>query len=353
MKKPHDSASVKTAKVRSMLVIHQGALGDFILALPTLGTLRKAFPQAKSVIMGFPRILELVEKRFYADEILSIDQRGMASFFVRGGSLDRSLSQFFGTFDLLVVFGKDGEGTLIGNLKQVCRGQILHINPFPQWTERIHLTDHLLKELHRYGFPISEQTPRLHLNRKDKDWGMSFLRVKGLTEEERSKTIILHPGSGSKKKVWPLERFSDLARYLQRNSGSRILIVLGPAEGPEVRKAFEGMEWDLGPVAPILAKGLSLLELASVMEGCHLFIGNDSGITHMAAALGLPTVSLFGPTDHKIWAPGGERGVVIRKEISCSPCSQEKFVQCQHLECLRGIGTGDVLEGLKKLGFQI
>ena len=312
-----------------MLVIHQGALGDFILALPTLESLRKAFPQAKSVIMGFPRILELVDKRFYADEILSIDQKGMASFFVRGGSVDRNLSQFFSTFDLLVVFGKDGEGTLISNLKQVCRGRILHINPFPQWTERIHLTDHLLKELHRYGFSISEKNPKLHLTSKDKDWGKSFFRVKGLTDEERSNVIVLHPGSGSKKKVWPLDRFLDLVRYLQRYSGSRILIVLGPAESAEVQKAFEGIEWDMGPAAPILAKGLSLLGLASVMEGCRLFIGNDSGITHMAAALGLPTIALFGPTDHKIWSPRGEKVVVIRREISCSPCSQEKFVQCQ------------------------
>src|SRR5574341_205727 len=76
------------AGAQSVLAIHQGALGDFILALPALETLRRAFPQVKSVIMGYPRILELVERRFYADDILSVDQKGMASFFVREGSLD-------------------------------------------------------------------------------------------------------------------------------------------------------------------------------------------------------------------------------------------------------------------------
>src|SRR4030066_1183957 len=91
----------KNHQVQSVLVIHQGALGDFILTLPALETLRKAFPEAKSVIMGYPRILELVEKRFYADEILSIDQKGMATFFVREGSLDSNLSQFFKRFDLI------------------------------------------------------------------------------------------------------------------------------------------------------------------------------------------------------------------------------------------------------------
>jgi ADP-heptose:LPS heptosyltransferase len=353
MKKPLLSASVKTDKIRSILVIHQGALGDFILALPTIETLRDTFPKAKLVLMGFPRILELVDQRFYADEILSIDQRGMASFFVRGSPLDRPLSQFFSTFDLLVVFGKDGEGTLTGNLKQACQGLILHINPFPQWTERIHLTDHLLRELSRYGFPPSEKIPRLFLSEKDKDWGKSFCRVKGLTDEEKSKAIVVHPGSGSKKKVWPLDRFLELIHYFQGHFNSRILIVLGPAEGPEVQKAFGGMEWELGLTAPLLVKGLSLLELASVMEGCRLFIGNDSGITHMAAALGIPTIAIFGPSDHKIWFPKGEKVFVVRKELNCSPCSEERFVQCKNLECLREVGVGDVLEGIRELKIQL
>jgi ADP-heptose:LPS heptosyltransferase len=343
----------KRPKVHSILAIHQGALGDFILALPTLETLRKTFPQAESVIMGYPRILELVKDRFYAEEILSIDQKGMATFFIREGMLDSSLSQYFSQFDIIVVFGKDGEGILTGNLRRVCQGQILHINLFPQWDQRVHLTDHLLRELSRYGFSISEPVPKLFLNESDQTWGENFWKRKGLTAEERSKVIILHPGSGSKKKAWPCERFADLVSYLQNHVGSKILIVLGPAEGTEIRKSFEGKESEMGATAPILAKGLSLLELASVMSGCRLFIGNDSGISHMAAALGLPTVAIFGPTDSKVWSPRAEKALVVRKEIPCSPCPQERFFQCQHLECLRGIEIEDVVRGLKKMGLQV
>jgi ADP-heptose:LPS heptosyltransferase len=164
---------------------------------------------------------------------------------------------------------------------------------------------------------------------------------------------MIHPGSGSKKKMWPLDRFLELIRYFQRHSSSRIVVTLGPAEGPEFQRALGGMEWELGSTAPLLVKGLSLLELASVMEGCHLYIGNDSGITHMAAALGIPTVAIFGPSDHKIWSPRGEKVFVVRKEMNCSPCSQEKFVQCKHSECLREIQIGDVLEGIRKLGIQL
>jgi ADP-heptose:LPS heptosyltransferase len=330
-------------------VIHQGALGDFILALPTLETLRKTFPQAKSVIMGYPRILELVEGRFYAEKILSIDQRGMATFFVREGLLDLTISQLFRTFDLIVVFGKDREGTIVGNLRRVCQGHILHINSFPAWEERIHLKDHLLKQFAQYGLPVCESNPRLYLKDSDKDWARDFWRSKGLSVEERSKVIVLHPGSGSKKKVWPLGRFLSLTHYLQDHLDSKILIVLGPAEGLEVQKVFEGRSSN----TPILAKGLSLLQLASVMEGCQLFIGNDSGISHMATALGLPTIVIFGPTDHKVWSPRGEKVWVVRREVPCSPCPQERFFQCKDFYCLQGIEMAEVLEGLERVGIEL
>jgi ADP-heptose:LPS heptosyltransferase len=339
-------SSKKTPEVQSILVIHQGALGDFILALPALKTLRKAFPQAKSAIMGYPRILELVEKRFYAEEILSIDQKGMASFFVREGSLDFPLSQFFKTFDLMVVFGRDGEGTVIRNLRRVCQDRLLPINSFPPWDERVHLTDHLLKQFAQFGLPISEPNPRLHLKDSDREWAKDFWTSKGVDMEERSKVIILHPGSGSKKKVWPLDRFLNLAHTLRDHFDSKILIVLGPAEGPEVHKAFGGM----GSNSFIQAKGLSLLQLASVMEGCWFFIGNDSGISHMAAALGLPAIAIFGPTDPKVWSPRGEKTFVVRKESHCSPCPQERFFQCKDFECLKRIEVGEVLEGLERIG---
>jgi ADP-heptose:LPS heptosyltransferase len=332
--------------VRSMLVIHQGALGDFILALPSLEILRKTFPRARSVFMGYPRILELVENRYYAEEMLSIDQKGMAPFFVREGTLDLNLSQFFKTFDLIVVFGKDRDGSLIGNLNRVCQGQILPIHSFPCWDERIHLTDHLLRELSHYGFSTPEGIPQIYLNGADQWWGKQYWTGKGVTPEERAGVVILHPGSGSKKKVWALDRFLDLMKHLQRHLHSRMLVVLGPAEGAEIRDAFER-----SPGTPILARGLSLIQLASVMEGCRLFIGNDSGISHLAAALGIPTVAIFGPTDPKVWSPKGRNIAVVRQEIPCSPCPQERFFQCRHFECLKGVEMEHVLDGIRRVGF--
>jgi ADP-heptose:LPS heptosyltransferase len=343
------SAKERTPEVESMLVIHQGALGDFILALPVLYALRKAFPNARPVMMGYPRILQLAEGRFYADGIFSIDQKGMATFFVREGPLDRTLSQFFGAFELIVVFGKDREGPLIRNLKRVCQGSIFHINPLPNWDEGVHLSDFLLKQLTQYGISHTETYPRLHLNEFDQKWGRYFWTEKGIKPEERSKVIVLHPGSGSRKKIWPLNRLLELFRYLQSQLRGSFLIVLGPAEGPEVQQAFEELEFR----HLVLAKGLSLVQLASVMEGCRLFIGNDSGISHMAAALGLPTLAIFGPTNHRVWSPRGEKVEIVQREIPCSPCAEERFFMCKGLECLSRIEVGDVLKSLRGMGVEV
>jgi ADP-heptose:LPS heptosyltransferase len=340
-------------EVRSMLIIHQGALGDFIMALPALMTLRRSFPQAKPVVMGYPRILELVEKRFYAEEITSVDQRGMASFFMQGGDLDPELSQYFGTFDVIVLFAKETEGSILANLKRVCQGQIIHLRSFPPAGERIHLTDHLSRELRRNHFPVGDQDPQLFLNPSDQAWGTGYCRKKGLTEEEKAQAIILHPGSGGRKKVWSPERFVDLIRCLLEHGSSRLLIVLGPAEAGEIENSLDTLQWGTGSSAPVLIRGLSLVGLASVIEGCRAFIGNDSGITHMAAALGVPTVAIFGPTDPGRWAPRGKHVAVVRREVPCAPCPPEKSAACDDVACLEGVRVADVLAGLSSLGITV
>jgi len=126
-------------------------------------------------------------------------------------------------------------------------------------------------------------------------------------------------------------------------------VVLGPAEGMEVQRVFKELESsDL-----ILSRGLSLVQLASVLEGCRLFIGNDSGISHMAAALGLPTLAIFGPTDHRVWSPRGEKVEVVRIGLPCSPCPEERFFLCKDIQCLHQIEIADVLKGLQRLGVEM
>jgi ADP-heptose:LPS heptosyltransferase len=275
----------------------------------------------------------------------------MATFFVQEGDLDPALSRCFGQFDRVAVFGREAQGALTRNMERICQGRVLHINTVPQLEERIHLTAHLLDEISRHGLVVTAMLPKIRLIESDRIWGRDFWKKHGVSDAQRAGTVVLHPGSGSRKKSWPAEQFLDLARYLQQHFSSRVLVVVGPAEGAAVERTFERM--GDGGTGALFAKGLTLLQLAAVMEGCHFFVGNDSGITHLAAALGLPTVAVFGPTDPKVWSPMGEKVSVVCREIPCSPCPQERFILCKHGECLKRVETQDVLDGVKRLGIPI
>jgi ADP-heptose:LPS heptosyltransferase len=121
----------------------------------------------------------------------------------------------------------------------------------------------------------------------------------------------LHPGSGSERKNWPKENFLEVARGAFRLWGLASVVLIGPAE--EGQREF----WTKAR-EPFLSvrEGLSILEAAHILRRATLYVGNDSGITHLAAALGVPVIALFGPTDPRRWAPRGDRVEIRSQEIS-------------------------------------
>jgi ADP-heptose:LPS heptosyltransferase len=169
-------------------------------------------------------------------------------------------------FDAAWVWMKDP--VFAENLRRSGVSEVFRADPFPSSGE-CHAAEHLLQTL-------GAQAPEL-----PDLW------------KSTSDRVILHPGSGSRSKVWP--RFMELARSLPEAE-----ILLGPCETPlDVRNRY--------------VTGLSLNEVAEALRGCRIFIGNDSGITHIAAYWGTPTVALFGSTDPKTWGPIGRRVKVLYK----------------------------------------
>ena len=165
--------------------------------------------------------------------------------------------------------------------------------------------------------------PRLLLNDSDRKWAEGFWKGEGLCAENRQNVVVLHPGSGSRKKVWPVERFFRLGEYLNERFGFTILLVIGPAETGDVRKRCREMT----SRGAVLAEDLPLTRLASVIEGCGFFIGNDSGVSHLAAALGVGTVAVFGAyrpasaglrEEGRSWSSGGRSSVLPVRETVCS-----------------------------------
>jgi heptosyltransferase-2 len=287
---------VKTPRI---LVIRGGAIGDFIMTLPAIGALRERWPHAHIEILGYPHIIELARGRHYADATRSIEARPMAGFFVPGGILDPSLMDYFGSFQLIVSYIFDPDEIFAGNVRRCGVKQYIAASPRPT---DLPAAQHYCQPLQSLAIYVDNPQPRLFPSDADREAAAKFLAGLG-----RERIAAIHPGSGSERKNWPVEKFAALARWLVDELAFQLLVVQGEADEKPVARLLELLQ----PRPVTLARGLKLPDLTAVLERCALFVGNDSGITHIAAAVGAPTIAMFGPASHEIWRPSGERVRVI------------------------------------------
>jgi len=164
---------------------------------------------------------------------------------------------------------------------------------------------------------------------------------RGHSSASGSPCIAIHPGSGSPSKNWPAENYVRLIhRLLDREVTERILLFLGPAECQTAaywKERIRRREVEI-------FENYSLDKVLQRLASAHIFIGNDSGFSHLAAVLGLPTLAIFGPTDPSIWGPVGERVHILWDPPPCSPCSAPVRRRCPHRMCLQRIGVPDVYQ---------
>jgi ADP-heptose:LPS heptosyltransferase len=332
-------------KPEEILMVHQGGVGDFILCLPAFGSIRQYYPKARIELIGYPRTLQLVESRYYVDQGKSIDQVGFGSFYLENGNLGSTIFRFFTGFDRAFLFLQDRGRIFSDNVRRTGIKEIFSIPPFPEKGRRVHVIDHMLSSLSSMGIPQGGRVPRIFLLEEDRRFAEEWLRHTGAHEGAEKGLVALHPGSGSRNKLWPVENFLDLAVRITGDLRVNMILFIGPAEREYLGDGLERMR----SVSPIWAEDLPLIHVASLLDRCRCYIGNDSGITHLAAAVGIPTIALFGPTDPKIWGPRGERVTILRKNLDCSPCADEELARCSHRRCLELIGVEEVIERMREL----
>jgi heptosyltransferase-2 len=284
-----------------ILVIRGGAIGDFLLTLPALKLLRDEFPSAHLEILGYKHIIALVENRGYADSVRSIDYAPLASFFSRDGELQAELAQYFRSFQQIISYLFDPDEIFASNLKR-CGVKNL-IKASPQINDGEHAARQLARPLEQLGLFLEDAAAMLYPNKEDRMFAKKFL------ERSARPLLALHPGSGGERKNWALENWRELGDWLVGSrQPSTLLVVLGEADESRAQQLKES--WAKRPVC--FAQNLPLPQVAALLEQCAVFIGHDSGISHLAAAVGTPSLLLFGPTDPEIWAPANERVKTIR-----------------------------------------
>jgi len=280
------------------LVIRGGAIGDFVLTLPAIKLLRDQFPRVHLEILGYTHIIALAEKRFYADGIRSLEQGLLAAFFARDAALPAELTDYFGSFDLIVSYLHDPDGIFQNNLRR-CGIKVFIAGP-PKLNGQEHAALQLARPLEQIGLHLKNSAARIFLTERDREVAREFLG------NATKPAFALHPGSGSETKNWPIEKWKQLGEHLF-STNHTVLVVAGEAE--EGRLRLLEAAWKGKPVR--IAKSLALPCLAALFEST-IFVGHDSGISHIAAAAGARCILLFGPTDPVVWAPANKNVTVMR-----------------------------------------
>ncbi|MBX3748376.1 MAG: glycosyltransferase family 9 protein [Verrucomicrobiae bacterium] len=296
-----------------ILVIRGGAIGDFILTLPVLAALRGQFPRVTIEVLGYPHIARLALIGGLADAVHPIEARALAGFFGRGADLDAGTASFLDRFGLVVSYLYDPDLIFRTNVARCTQAQFIVGPHRPEAGSGLHATETFLRPLEALAVFGADPMPRLAPERVvpgDGRW------------------LAAHPGSGSETKNWPERRWAELLRRVLEDGEQRVLLVGGEAEGDRLENLMAGL-----PAGRVrLARSVPLDVLAGMLRGCSLFVGHDSGITHLAAAVGLPCVVLWGPTDPRLWRPRGQRVVMLQDDTGLAGLSTDAV-----WEVLRGM----------------
>jgi heptosyltransferase III len=317
-----------------ILAVHAGGIGDLLLALPALRAFREAFPGASLELMGLPERLSLIAHDLDADSIHSIDQSGMAYFYAQGGSLPSRFVDFFSSFSTTLILGQSQAQTLSENLKRTGLKRVILLPSFPPEREKVHVSDYLLKSLRGFGIEGRGLSRPLRLPSEAASFAEGFLKKIGRKNERL--ILAIHPGSGSRAKNWRARNFAAVADWVSERA--EVLLISGPAQD-----SIEEVRQGLKKARPMIAENLPLLHLAAMLKNSSAYLGNDSGITHLSAHLGIPTFAVFGPTDPAVWAPRGANVQIICGQESCSPCPPEERNTCEG-QCLEKI-TSEMVTG--------
>lgn len=326
-----------SAGMRSILVWHQGALGDLLLAGPALAAVSRHYSQARFTGLGHPERWGLLAHTLPLTAVWDSGEAGWASLFT-DSSLPRTLLDRLTPFQLALVFSPRPHPILLSRLRQAGIAAVLWVPSFP---ETGHEPVAAWQARHLAGLGLAYEPQPFRLILKENHRTDELLNLPG-----DGPWVAVAPGSGNPLKNWPLAHYYEVTRALAWQYKTRVVWLAGPAE--------EAWLPYLKPLSAaqghLLLSHLSLARVAAVLESCSLYLGGDSGLTHLAAAVGAPAVlALFGPTDPRIWAPPGNQVKILTSPCDSAPCAPGREINCPEAQCLKNLSPQTVLKAAAAL----
>ena len=326
--KSQQKISIEKAQVQRILIRATNWVGDAIMTLPALEAVRENFPTSHITVLAKPWVAPLFENHPAINRVLVFDKgNGAKAGFVEMLRVSRLIRKE--RFDLAILFQNAFEAALVAFLGRVKlrigyktdgRGFMLtHGVSRTEKVLRIHQVGYYCEILRAMGWPAEDRDPVLYIDSEVREQAAGILKSNGI--DSLDVIVGLSPGAvfGSAKR-WPPDRFAEIGDRAAERWGARIVVFGSGGEraiGDRVRAAMKHEALNLcGKTSLRVAMG--------AMSLCRFFVTNDSGLMHMASALGLPTVAVFGSTDHVATGPRGPKTRIVRCAASCAPCLKQE-----------------------------
>ena len=326
--------------MRNILLIRLSSLGDIVLTSPAIRAVRKHFPNARISMLVASQSADLLTENPHLDEVLRFDRHAKGKDTTEMFKLIRILRER--QFDLAIDFQRKFRTSLLGYLSGAkCRVGYHQPKGFlcsvrvPDSSE--HAINRYFALLHAAGIAAADRTLELFLTESDRRYARDVMERQGIDGDEP--TVGLFPGAGWKLREWMPDRFAEIGDRLVRNFGTQVAIFGG---AHELQLASDVVNL-MTEQATSFAGSHQIRQLAALIERCNLFLTNDTGPMHIAAALRIPTVALFGPGNHIRFQPLDSIHTTIRHDVPCNPCKQFTN-RCKDNICMKLITVDEVWE---------
>ncbi|MBU1090827.1 MAG: lipopolysaccharide heptosyltransferase II [Candidatus Omnitrophica bacterium] len=337
---------------KRIVITRTDRIGDVLLSTPVIKALRDRYADAFIAMIVRPYAKDIVADNPYLDQVIIYDKGGKQRSWLGSYRFARNLSKK--KFDLAIILHPTNRMHLISFLAGIPRrvgynrklGFLLTggLKYDKQLGEK-HESEYNFDLLRTLNIETQERNLFMPLREESEEWADELLEDEGIKKSDR--LLAINPGASCPSKIWPDQRFAESANRLIEKYGFRVIVISGPREIRLADKVARGIDH---PVVNLAGK-TSISQLASIIKRCDLFISNDSGPVHIATALGVPVVSIFGRNQQGLsprrWGPLGRRDKILHKEVGCIKCLAHHCVE--EFKCLKAIEVKDVVQAAESI----
>ena len=339
--------------IKKILIRSTNWVGDSVMMIPSLAAIRRSFPHAQITVLATPWVIPLLENHPAVDRTMIMEKSG--GFFASFRELARIISWLRDErFDLGILFQNAFEAAFLAYM-----GRVRHIVGYDtdgrgfflthkvirdRGILSVHQAEYFLGLIEAMGWEVEEREPSLYVNDEDTESTSLLLSTMGI--DHRLFVVGLNPGAvyGSAKR-WPEDRFATLGDWAAKRWAAKVLLFGSPSETEIAARVSHRMHTN-----PVNLCGRTTLgQVMALIKRCNLFVTNDTGLMHVAAAFSVPIVAIFGSTDPVATGPISRNVRIVRHSIDCSPCLKE-VCPTDH-RCMLSIEPQEVwseMEDLKK-----